>query len=173
MLNTHNLHIILQLKYMLIVMNPARIASSYWKSYKCYGLWYALSSKRVRWAPMFFTFLILSFSTCSQSFNKICVWEVLGANVLKSFTCLFHLIELSWRGKLALLSKITSSREIRSTQKFCCWSYFGLKDLHEFIFAGGTIYRKQVCFKIQNVTVGKDATKYKSCALYCYLNSIK
>ena len=28
--------------------------------------------------------LILSFSTCSQSFNKICVWEVLGANVLKS-----------------------------------------------------------------------------------------
>ena len=27
--------------------------------------------------------LILSFSTCSQSFNKICVWEVLGANVLK------------------------------------------------------------------------------------------
>ena len=27
--------------------------------------------------------LVLSFSTCSQSFNKICVWEVLGANVLK------------------------------------------------------------------------------------------
>ena len=27
--------------------------------------------------------LILSFSTCSQSFNKICAWEVLGANVLK------------------------------------------------------------------------------------------
>ena len=27
--------------------------------------------------------LILSFSTCSQSFNKICGWEVLGANVLK------------------------------------------------------------------------------------------
>ena len=26
--------------------------------------------------------LILSFSTCSQSFNKICAWEVLGANVL-------------------------------------------------------------------------------------------
>ena len=24
--------------------------------------------------------LVLSFSTCSQSFNKICVWEVLGAN---------------------------------------------------------------------------------------------
>ena len=28
--------------------------------------------------------LILSFSTCSQSFNKICVWDVLGANVLKA-----------------------------------------------------------------------------------------
>ena len=28
--------------------------------------------------------LVASFSTCSQSFYKICVWEVLGANVLKS-----------------------------------------------------------------------------------------
>ena len=28
--------------------------------------------------------LVLSFSTCSQSFYKICVWEVLGANVLKN-----------------------------------------------------------------------------------------
>ena len=27
--------------------------------------------------------LILSFSTCSQSFNKICTWEVFGTNVLK------------------------------------------------------------------------------------------
>ena len=26
----------------------------------------------------------------------------------------------------------------------CCWSYFGLKDLHEFIFAGGTIGNKFV-----------------------------
>ena len=24
-------------------------------------------------------------------------------------------------------------------KNFCCWSYFGLKDLHEFIFAGGAI----------------------------------
>ena len=32
---------------------------------------------------LFYVFnLILSFSTCSQSFNKICEWEVLGANVL-------------------------------------------------------------------------------------------
>ena len=28
--------------------------------------------------------LILSFSTCSQSFEKICTWEHLGGNVLKS-----------------------------------------------------------------------------------------
>ena len=28
--------------------------------------------------------LILSFSTCSESFEKICAWELLGANVLKS-----------------------------------------------------------------------------------------
>ena len=27
--------------------------------------------------------IILSFSTCSQSFKKICTWEILGANVLK------------------------------------------------------------------------------------------
>ena len=31
-LNTHNLDMILQLKYMPILMNPARIASSDWKS---------------------------------------------------------------------------------------------------------------------------------------------
>ena len=29
--------------------------------------------------------IILSFSTCSQSFKKICAWELLGANVLKHF----------------------------------------------------------------------------------------
>ena len=31
-LNTHNLDMILQLKYMPIVMNPARITSNDWKS---------------------------------------------------------------------------------------------------------------------------------------------
>ena len=31
-LNTHNLDMILRLKYMSIVMNPARIATSDWKS---------------------------------------------------------------------------------------------------------------------------------------------
>ena len=31
-LNSHNLDMILELKYMPIVMNPARIAPSYWKS---------------------------------------------------------------------------------------------------------------------------------------------
>ena len=29
-------------------------------------------------------------------------------------------------------------------KNICCWSYFGLKDLHEFIFAGGTIGNKFV-----------------------------
>ena len=35
--------------------------------------------------PDFFTVfnIILSFSNCSQSFKKICTWELLGANVLK------------------------------------------------------------------------------------------
>ena len=27
--------------------------------------------------------IILSFSNCSQSFKKVCRWELLGANVLK------------------------------------------------------------------------------------------
>ena len=58
---------------MLIVMSPARIASSDWKSYKCYGLWYALSGKTSSVTPDFFTFLK----------KKICTWEFLGANVLK------------------------------------------------------------------------------------------
>ena len=35
-------------------------------------------------SDFFYVFnLILSFSTCSQSFKKICAWELLGANVLK------------------------------------------------------------------------------------------
>ena len=64
------------------------------------------------------------------------------------------------------MPKITSSREIRSTQKFLAAEVtLVLKDLHEYIFACGTTYRKQVCFKIQNVTVGKDVNKYKNRAL--------
>ena len=33
----------------------------------------------------YFFNIILSFSNCSQSFKKICTWELLGANVLNSF----------------------------------------------------------------------------------------
>ena len=88
-----NLGMILQLKYMPTVMNTPRIASSDWKSYKFYGLWYALSSKRGRWPPIFFYVfnLILSLSTSSQNFNKICTWEVLGANVLN-----MHIFLMFW-----------------------------------------------------------------------------
>ena len=35
--------------------------------------------------------LILSFSTCSESFEKICAWELLGANVLKFKESMFVL----------------------------------------------------------------------------------
>ena len=35
--------------------------------------------------------LILSFSTCSQSFKKICAWELLGVNVLKQYRVLIPL----------------------------------------------------------------------------------
>ena len=38
--------------------------------------------------PQFFYVFnpILSFSICSESFEKICTWELLGANVLKRHT---------------------------------------------------------------------------------------
>ena len=82
MLNTHNLDMILQLKYMPIVMNPARIASSDWKSWKCYGCDTPYLQNEFGDLRFFYVFnLILSFSTCSQSFKKICGWELLGANV--------------------------------------------------------------------------------------------
>ena len=38
--------------------------------------------------------LILSFSTCSESFEKICTWELLGANVLNEARLPY--IELFW-----------------------------------------------------------------------------
>ena len=34
--------------------------------------------------------LILSFSACSESFEKICAWELLGANVLKMSYIIFN-----------------------------------------------------------------------------------
>ena len=54
--------------------------------------------------------LILSFSTCSQSFKKISTWEVLGANVVK--WCHSVLLEIgkektcNWFGILCMVSKI-------------------------------------------------------------------
>ena len=80
---------ILQLKYIPIVMNPARIAS-------CDLLWpmMRIIFKASSVTPDFFYVfnLILSFSTCSESFEKICARELLGANVLKS-----PIVEISMR----------------------------------------------------------------------------
>ena len=84
-LNIHNLGMILQLKDMPTVMNPVRIASSDWKPSQMLWSLIRVIFKTSSVTPDFFYVfnLVLSFSTCSQSFNKICVWEVLGANVLK------------------------------------------------------------------------------------------
>ena len=75
---------ILQLKYMLIVMNPARIE---WLEI-LQMLWFVirLIFKTSSVTPDFFYVfnLILSFSTCSESFEKICAWELLGAIVLNT-----------------------------------------------------------------------------------------
>ena len=46
--------------------------------------------------------LILSFSTCSQSFKKICVWELLGANVLKSVLSIVLRVHSHLSGDLRL-----------------------------------------------------------------------
>ena len=85
-LNKYNFDMILQLKYMPIVMHPARIASIEWLEI-LEMLWSVirLIFKTSSVTPDFFYVfhLILSFSTCSQSFKKICTWELLGANVLK------------------------------------------------------------------------------------------
>ena len=46
--------------------------------------------------------LILSFSTCSQSFKKICAWERLGANVLKGASVLLPTLGSYVSGKYSL-----------------------------------------------------------------------
>ena len=72
-LNTHNLDIILQLKYIPIVMNPARIASSDWKYYRNAMVCDTPYLQNEFGDPRFFFYvfyLILSFSTCSQSLKK-------------------------------------------------------------------------------------------------------
>ena len=45
-------------------------------------------------SDFFYVFnLILSFSTCSESFEKICVWELLGVNVLNYSHMHFYALE--------------------------------------------------------------------------------
>ena len=91
-------------------MNPVRIASSDWKPYKSYGLIRVIFKTSSVTPDFFYVFnLVLSFSTCSQSFNKICVWEVLGANVLKRVANLdiWMLTERYW-GQESCLGKETT-----------------------------------------------------------------
>ena len=53
---------------------------------------------------------------------------------------------------------------IHSTQKFLLLELLWVKRSAWDFFCWGS-NRKQVCFKIQNGTVGKDVTEYKNCAL--------
>ena len=53
---------------------------------------------------------------------------------------------------------------IHSTQKFLLLELLWVKRSAWDFFRWGS-NRKQVCFKIQNGTVGKDVTEYKNCAL--------
>ena len=82
-LNTHNLDMILQLKY--ADSNESSQNRLEWLEI-LEMLWFVmrLISKTSSVTPDFsYVFnLILSFSTCSQSFKKICAWKLLGANVL-------------------------------------------------------------------------------------------
>ena len=61
-------------------MNPARIASNDWKILEMLWSELRLIFKTSSVTPDFFYifYLILLFSTVSQSFKKICVWEVFG-----------------------------------------------------------------------------------------------
>ena len=64
---------ILQLKYMPIVMNPARIASSDWKYYRNAMVCDTPYLQNEFGDPRFFFYvfnIILSFSACRQSFKK-------------------------------------------------------------------------------------------------------
>ena len=80
-LNTHNLRMILHADSNVPSQNRLvwlEILEMLWSMMR-------LIFKTSSVTPDFFYVfnLVISFSTCSQSFNKICVWEVLGANVLK------------------------------------------------------------------------------------------
>ena len=75
--------------FLSIVMNPARIASSDWKSQQFFGL--SVMRLILKTASVtldcFYVFnIILSFSTCNQTYKKICTWEIFGANVLKQYS---------------------------------------------------------------------------------------
>ena len=59
--------------------------------------------------------LVLSFSTCSQSFNKICVWEVLGANVLKTWNNKYLLTCTSWTPSHTPIRSSTASMMLQTT----------------------------------------------------------
>ena len=75
-LNTQNLDMILQLKYMPIVMNLARITGDRKNAMVCATPYLQNKFSDPRF---FYVFnLVLSFSTCSESFKKICTWEAFG-----------------------------------------------------------------------------------------------
>ena len=83
-LNTHNLDMILQLKYMPIVMNPARIASVAGNPRNAMICDAPYLQNEFGDPRFFYVFnLILSFSTCSQVLKKSVRGKFLGANVLK------------------------------------------------------------------------------------------
>ena len=73
--------------------------------------------------------LILSFSTCSQSFNKICVWEVLGANVFKS--------SRNWMKVKAGMKQTYAQLHVNKVRtlfsKLCLKCYFSLFTSNSFV----------------------------------------
>ena len=85
MSNTHNLDMILQLKYMPILRNPVRLIASRTGNPRNAMVCdtFILQNEFGDPRNLYVFNIILSFSTCSQSLKKICKWEILGANVLK------------------------------------------------------------------------------------------
>ena len=79
--------------------------------------------------------LILSFSTCSQSFKKICLWQLLGANVLKDkineYTAIWSFGKFCWLSQSELW--YNNSNVVQKLAPFCIPCQVVASFLHELL----------------------------------------
>ena len=90
--------------------------------------------------------LILSFPTYGESFEKICAWELLGANVLKALIAIFWDLQplwWSWLTKPDLLRFRCSSGHVISKTKSVTPHFFYISDIANSPSFNGKIFRKK------------------------------